>query len=175
MVGLPTFETLSFFRGVSKGYVIDRPSVLVPRHDRQPRNSSAEFHAVADQWFENRFGIAYRSRGLFLTSRLLSARSYAASPLHVVRVVPLSEYAYCWSPTISDLLFSATQFAAAPEWKIEAHLEAAQYREDGLQEAHEAGHELMLYCDQYIAIPVSLCEIATDAEGGSVIIVPGDK
>src|SRR5690242_373049 len=102
---MSTFEDLSFYRGVSTRYRTDRPSVIIPRRDRRPRNSSVDFHEVADRWFARRFGIAYRSRGVFLTSGIVSATAYAATAAHVMRIVPISAYRYCWSPKISDLLF----------------------------------------------------------------------
>lgn len=153
---MSSFESLVFYRGVSSSYAVDRPSILEPRRDRRPKNSSIDFHTAADNWFLKRFGIAYRSQGLFLCARMLTAHAYAASPAHVMRIVPLSAYRYCWSPTISDLLFAATKLASAETSEVEKHLDSAGYREEGLADAYAAGHEVMLHCERYIAIPVRL-------------------
>lgn len=153
---MSTFESLSFYRGVSAKYPTDRPSLLTPRRDRRPKNTSKDFHDVADGWFKSRFGIAYRSCGLFLTSKLLSATTYAATPDHVMRVIPLSRYRYCWSPTVTDLLFVANRMATSSAETIELYLNSVGYREDSLEDAFKAGHEVILYCEQYIAIPVHL-------------------
>lgn len=158
---METFETLPFFRGVSSRYPTDRASIQVPRGDRRPRHSGKSFHEAADKWFEVRFGVRYRSYGVFLTSRILSATTYGATPNHVMRVIPLSSYRFCWSPKVSDLLFAANQLDKAGREEIDAYLDLAEYRESGLQEASATGHEVMLYCERYIAIPVSFLEAAT--------------
>ena len=167
---MSTFETLPFYRGVSTKYPTDRPTILTPRSNRLPRNSSPEFHKAANQWFERRFGIPYRSRGVFLTSRVTLARSYAKTPAHVMRILPISTYQYCWSPKISDLLYGATRLATSSASAIEAYLDAAQYCEDGLREAHAAGHEVMLYCQQYVAIPIGLLGVEVEPSQLPVIV-----
>lgn len=161
---------LSFYRGVSSKYPTDSLSLLTPRRDRRPRDSSVRFHEIADRWFESRFGIAYRSHGLFLTSRLISASTYAASPDHVMRVIPLSTYRYCWSPAVSDLLFAAKNMAASPREEIEAYLDLMQYREVDLEDAHKMGHEVMLYCERYISVPVGLLGVTVDPNARSIIL-----
>ncbi len=139
---LDTFETLQFFRGLSDEYSIDKTSIIVPRKDRRPRNSSPHFHEVADKWFLDKFGIPYRSQGVFVIARVLSASAYATSPDHVVRVIPLSTYRFCWSKKISDLLFGAQKLANAPAEKIKDFLESACYQEDDLSAAHSSGNEV---------------------------------
>lgn len=128
------------------------------------------FHEVSDRWFESHFGVAYRSHGLFLTSGLISASSHAATPDHVMRIIPLTSYRYCWSPAISDLLFAATKLAASPREEIEAYLDSMQYREVDLEDAHKTGHEVMLYCEQYISIPVGLLGVTVDPNARSIIL-----
>lgn len=164
------FGWISFTLLTQVSYPIDRPSLLTPRRDRRPRNSSGRFHEIADRWFELSFGIAYRSHGLFLTSRQISASTYAETPDHVMRVIPLSTYRYCWSPAVSDLLFAATKLATSSKEEIEAYLESAQFRETDLEDAHKAGHEVMLYCEQYISIPVGLFESTADSNPLSIIL-----
>lgn len=169
---LDTFETLQFFRGLSNEYSTDKPSIIVPRKDRRPRNSSLHFHQVADKWFLDKFGTPYRSHGVFVIARSLSASAYAASPDHVVRVIPLSPYRFCWSKKISDLLFGAQELADAPAEKIKDFLENACYQEDDLSAAHSSGNEVMLFCERYIAIPVSLLGVSSAPEQPSIIIKP---
>ena len=40
--------------------------------------------------------------------------------------------------------------------KIEEQLNLAEYQETGLMEAHAIGNEVMLFCESYMAIPISL-------------------
>lgn len=169
---MSTFESLAFYRGVSVKYPTDRPSIITPRRDRRPKNTSKDFHDVADDWFKSRFGIAYRSCGLFVTSKLLSATTYAATPDHVIRVIPLSGYRYCWSPTVTDLLYVANKMATSSAETIESYLDSVGYREVDLEDAHTAGHEVMLYCEQYVSIPVHLLG-KTNEPNISHIILPG--
>ncbi len=165
-----TFETLSFFRGVSDRYDPHHPAVHEARRDRRPKDSSIEFHNFADEWFRSRFGIAYRSQSLLLTSRRFTAEAYAATPLHVMRVMPISPYRYCWSPKAVDLFFAARKLAGARAFEVEEHLASLEYREDGLADAHAAGHEVMLHCQQYITIPAHLSERIVGESGETLIL-----
>lgn len=153
-----SFETLIFYRGVSSENPIDKPYLKTPRKDRRPKNSPNNFHLFADKWFKEKFGIAYRSQGLFVTSKILTASSYAESKDHIVRVIPTSPYSYCWSPKLSDLLFLAKDMANSSEVEIHACLEKMQYCEEGLDLAHQSGHEVMIFCNEYISIPAGLSE-----------------
>lgn len=165
---MSTFESLVFYRGMSEEFPTDKVSLVVPRTDRRPRNSSLAFHEAADQWFESCFGIRYRSRGVFVTARPEATLVYAASPSHVMRVIPLSPYEYCWSPTVSDLLFAATEYADGARDPINAYLDGARYQQGDLDAAHASGHEVMLSCDRYAAIPIGLLGV-TIADGPAII------
>lgn len=168
---MDSFETLTFFRGVSARYNSQHPTIHETRRDRRPKDSSIEFHNVADEWFRSRFGVPYRSQALFLTSLKLTAQAYAATPAHVMRILPLSDYRYCWSPNAVDLLFAARKLEDAGRSEIEDHLASLGYREEGLAEAHAAGHEVMLHCDRYIAIPVHLAPAnGVEASGPSILL-----
>jgi hypothetical protein len=167
---MSTFESLAFFRGVSARYPTDRPFIQIPRKDRLPKNSPVLFHEIANAWFKSRFGIQYRSRAIFLTSRIISATAHAQNQATVVRVIPLTLYTFCWSPTVSDLLFAARSLTSRPE--IEAFLERALYSEANLSEAHASGHEVMLACDSYVAIPTNLISPKPHANG-TRLILPG--
>jgi hypothetical protein len=151
-----SFETLEFYRGVSVRFPIDRASVQVPRHDRKPKHLSSALHEAADKWFDAKFGTPFRSKGLFISSRIITASAYAASPDHVVRILPLSKYQYCWSPRISDLLFAANAVPDEDPERFTAFLADGDYRCDRLADAHVSGHEVMLLCDRYVAIPADV-------------------
>lgn len=166
---MSTFESLVFYRGMSEEFPTDRVSLVVPRADRRPRNSSLAFHEAADQWFDSRFGVRYRSRGVFVTARPEAALIYAASPSHVMRVIPLSTYKYSWSPSVSDLLFAATEYVDGAPDPINAYLDRASYQQSDLDAAHASGHEVMLSCDRYVAIPIGLLGVKI-AEGPSIIV-----
>lgn len=167
---MATFESLTFYRGMSKKYPTDRPFVHQPRTNRRPRDSSQNFHNAADEWFLKRFGVPYRSAGVCVTALKLTAQAYAASPTHVMRVVPLTAYRYCWSPKVSDLLFKARELADAGVHEINAFLDAADYTEAGLEDAFNAGSEVMLHCERYIAVPIGLLPSSGASEAAGIIL-----
>jgi hypothetical protein len=166
-----SFESLNFYRGVSERYNPVHPSIHMMRNDRKPRDSGLHFHQIADEWFRARFGVQYRSQALHVTSKQLTAQAYAASPAHVMRIMPLSEYRFCWSPNASDLLFAAKKLAAAAPKEIQEHLESLAYREDNLFAAHSSGNEVMLHCERYIVIPGELDLAAAKETSESVILL----
>jgi len=155
---MPSFEDLPFLRGVSEKYDLRNPSVQVMRMDRKPKDSSPRFHAIADAWFARKFGVNFRSQSLHLTARILTAQTHGATPAHVMRVVPLSPYRYCWSPNAVDLLFAAKKMEHSSEGEIASHLESLNYQTDGLDAAFDSGNEVMLHCERYMAIPLHLLD-----------------
>lgn len=176
-----TFESWDFYRGMSKKYPSDKPFVKEVRQDRLPRDSSKNFHEAADAWFNKRFGIKYRSQSVFVTSRKLTAQTYALassqstedSVVRVVRVLPLTAYTYCWSPEVSDLRFKAKEMADA-EWSaIHEYLDTAGYCGEGLAQAHELGHEVMVNCGSYIAVPIGLLQVSASSGNSNIILLSG--
>jgi hypothetical protein len=105
-----------------------------------------------------------------VSARRLTCETYASSPAHVMRVVPLSEYRYCWSPRTSDLIFAAAKLESADANDIDIYLDGADYREDGLADAHISGHEVMLFCEVYVAIPVGLLDSGATVEASRIIV-----
>lgn len=166
-----SFETHCFLRGVSTKYSLEYPTIHLMRKDRRPKDSPTRFHQIADNWFAKRFGVAFRSQSLLITSRIFTAENYGATPAHVMRILPLSEYVFCWSPKAVDLLFAAKKMESSPVEEIESHLDSLQYRLDGLAEAYNSGHEVMLHCDRYIAIPFHIvCERNTESLASRIIL-----
>jgi hypothetical protein len=107
-----------------------------------------------------------------VTSRAFTAQTYAASAAHVVRVIPTTPYRFCWSPKISDLLFAAKEMADAAPDVVMKRLADADYQESDLEAAHAAGHEVMLFCDEYVAIPVGLLNSHPDTSAPRILL-PG--
>jgi len=164
-----SFENLAFLRGTSAAWPTDRPYLNKPRSSRIPRDTPRELHLAADEWFRKRFGVAHRSQSIFLTSQMVVAASYAKSPDHVVRVIPIGQYKYCWSRKTSDLL-SILKRLDGPD-AVERTLDGAEYTDDDLATAHSYGHEVMLHCESYIAIPVGLIEPQKTEERPKVILL----
>ena len=157
---------------MSSKHSVDAPLIKEPRRNRRPKDSPENFHQAADKWFLQKFGISYRSQGVFVTSRRLTAQAYAASPAHTMRIVPISAYRYCWSTKVSDLLFAAKKMINASEEEIHQFLLGAGYQDHSLEEAHASGHEVMLYCERFVAIPAGLLPNSDRGEGQSAIVLP---
>lgn len=149
---MSSFEQFSFYRGLSDRYEIAHPTVHKTRKNRCPRDMRQDLHTAADDWFLGEFGVRYRSQSIFLISKVDIAATYSATPLHVARIVPLGGYRYCWSSQLNDLLEICLSNPDIDSFNSD--LASAHYREDCLEEAHRLGHEVMLFCESYICIPV---------------------
>ena len=160
---MESFETLSFYRGMSRHYSVETPVICEPRKNRRPRNTPKELHERADKWFEMKFGVKYRSHAVLLTSNVFIARAYAASEKHLFRVIPLGPYKFCWSKNIEDMLSLTVRSCAGGA--LEHALNGASYIESNLKEAHKSGNEVMLYCEKYIAIPIHMLSDAAVSNG----------
>lgn len=165
---IESFETIKFYRGLRNVGDIENPFIKKVRRDRRPKDLSAEVHRDADLWFLNRFGVAYRSQAVFLTGSKLIANNYASNPCNVVRVIPLGEYSYCWSPKRKDLIFYCSE---NPSVSINDYLDASDYRNTSLRDAAVSGNEVMLFCESYLAIPVDLIEGFPNVTASKTIIL----
>lgn len=166
---IESFETLKFYRGLRSGNSLTNPFIKRVRRDRQPKDLPIKVHHEADLWFIKRFGIAYRSQAVFLTGSKLIAQNYASTPSNVVRVIPLGDYSYCWSPKRKDLLFYCSENSSI---SINDYLEASDYQQTFLADAANCGNEVMLFCEQYLAIPVDLIEDAQQTSVSKTILLP---
>lgn len=153
---MSSFEKLAFYRGLSKNYEISQPTVHATRKNRLPRDMQQYIHEAADNWFFESFGVRYRSQSIFLSSNINIVSAYAATPDHIARVIPLGPYRYCWSSQITDLLEICMHATDVNIFRDE--LANSRYKEEGLADAHRLGHEVMLFCDSYVCVPIN-CQI----------------
>jgi len=149
--------------------------------DRGPRDSSAAIHKLLDAHFKEKFGIPFRSQGVFTTSKMGIASDYGAVKL----IFPIGKFDYLWSPKIEDAYnaFDGWKYGDDPHvlkdfpqhfsmkhiWAMEDEREdwtkykkelADALEEDdfgyvlnsGLTEAMERGNEIMLKCPAYYAV-----------------------
>ncbi|MFJ4496618.1 hypothetical protein [Pseudomonas atacamensis] len=151
---MPTFDDLVFYRGFSASHDMTQRQVHVTRKNRRARDLSPEIHASADEWFMKNFGVFYRSQSVFVTSDLNVAIAYAESPAHVGRVIPIDKYSFCWSKQLRDMM--ELFIGGALAGRVHQELDAAGYTEADLSSAHASGHEVMLFCDSYLSIPLNL-------------------
>lgn len=161
MLFMNIFEKEVFYRGMSNRYPIDEPYIVTPRKDRRPLNTDNRFHSIADEWFFKKFGIYYRSQSVFLTTNKEVARTYAHnnSYKHIVRVIPLTPFSYCWSSNVEDLYTISLDYISSSSEEIESKLESLEYTTFNLSNSKNIPNEIMVTCNQYIAIPILLNNI----------------
>jgi hypothetical protein len=167
---MDSFESLSFFRGVSASYGTDAPLLHTTRLDRRPRGSGKVFHEAADSWFLHRFGVSFRSQALFAASSISSVLRYASTPKHVMRVLPLSDYKFCWSPKVEDLIVAAVRFTEAPTKVVWDYLDSCDYQATALRDAHSSGHEIMVSAERFVLVPANLIGVDTSAIRPGLIV-----
>ena len=70
---------------------------------RQPRDTSPELHELADAWFEQQFGLYFRSKALIGSGDLNQAKRYCDDKHVLVSIEPIGDYAFCYSPMCRDM------------------------------------------------------------------------
>jgi hypothetical protein len=70
---------------------------------RQPRDTSRDLHELADAWFEQQFGLRFRSRALFCSGNRTEAARYCDSKHVLISIEPIGDYAFCYSPLCPDM------------------------------------------------------------------------
>ena len=118
---------------------------LYDRHDRG-----------FDDMFVEKYGIPFRSE-LYVTGNFRAALGYGDTSI----VLPVGEFKFAWSPEVYDLIISFRKEAFNMGWRdldkaIENNqnlLDKFKYVVDqDLPAAIKSKNEIMIYCDQYLAI-----------------------
>jgi len=133
---------------------------------RRPKDSPMFLHRVADQWFFNETGIAFRSNSVFCTGNNAEAIEYGT----VYLMIPLGNFDFCWSPNVEDLYrkFDQTRYHS---YNADAMVGEALYDKESLihdldhskyrfnssvndfRSGIVSGNEMMIHCDQYYIMP----------------------
>lgn len=129
---------------------------MAVRTDRRPLHSNEITHLNVDDYIMNKFGWRGRSAGLFVAGDGHGVAFYGDPYI----ILPRGDFKFVWSPITSDLL--AVEFDRDTD--IDQTLEDLQYTDEDLPTAIKSGHEIMLSCRDYYAIPNSsiIREIITD-------------
>ena len=130
---------------------------------RRPKDSPLFLHKVADKWFFDKTGIAFRSNAIFCTGNAAEAIEYGA----VYLMIPIGNFDFCYSPKVEDLykefdrpLFSGYMTESEKETyaaKLIAAFDDAKYKfnttVDGFRLGVTSGNEMMIHCDHYYIMP----------------------
>jgi hypothetical protein len=123
--------------------------------ERRPRDTSIALHAAMGRWFNQKFGIDYRSKALFCTGSRKIASGYIDAHKFLIEVAPIGDYSLCFTSGCMDL-FGHFQFAGRSDPEninnVDHELDILQFVEkknDGLTEAAQSGCEVMLFAHKF--------------------------
>lgn len=121
-------------------------------------NSSRRVHNVTGTWFDNTFGLNYRTKAIFCTGNIETAKGYLKTHKWLLEIKPNGPYRICFSATCKDL-FGHFQFLHLPEddnCMFEATirdslqtLKYVEHKNSGIDVAAASGSEVMLYAEQF--------------------------
>lgn len=125
---------------------------------RNPLDTFKKDHDIANQWFLENFGIAYRSdHVMFCSGNKVSAGTYG----RLYRVIPIGEFTFCWADQIKDMAdyMPKTNVMKLDDQRddlrkqmIYKALDDGDYSDKELMSAITIGNEIMIRCGEYYAI-----------------------
>lgn len=154
--------TPPMLRGQGAGLIDIIPglSISSTKPNRHPLDTSIETHQIADQWFEQKFGIRFRSAHVvFVTSDDDTAFEYGG----VGMVIPIGDFSFCWSSKYADVFYTklnerhikfqidaqSNKRGITKEQVIIDTLENANYQDSNLIAAIFSQNEIMIHCQKY--------------------------
>lgn len=139
------------------------------RKNRKPKTSSAPEHNAMNAWFERKFGIKHRSESMFCSADVDVAAGYGRD-IYAVFPIGNFEFAYAAKDNIfvQDLLYpirkkteAVKDDAAKVTPIVDEVLDGLDFTDQnllGAMKKRKVMPELMINCDSYIAIPLSVWE-----------------
>lgn len=128
--------------------------IMSVRKNRRPMTMDPKLSKVIDHWFEDRFGIRARSQALFCYGEGGAAAAEAYGH-HKCVVFPIGSFTYVWSPGVDDLYYEvqADLKGVVDPTEIDRYLSQLGYTINDLDKAVMSDSEIMVDCDQFIAVP----------------------
>lgn len=127
--------------------------------DRRPRDVDDETHEKLNAYFNERFNFKARSDKVMfafgkssLTSMLIQNAEYGGEYL----VFPIGKMRYVWSPSVSDLYDSISGLSFESDDELYAWLDNKGYQDRWLSKAVTTSKEIMIQCDSYLVVSMSL-------------------
>lgn len=134
---------------------------MTVRKDRAPMTMARPLSEIVDNFFQKKFGFKARSEAFFCYG--MGAERYARQyGNHPCVVFPIGPFNCVWSPKAPDLWDEISAVSPSEyysnedgyqEDKVEKILNDLGYRDDEFDKAAAGRVELMIECDEYIAIP----------------------
>ena len=161
--GFPTNSTnWLIYRGM---HVMFAPDFVVksPRSNRKPLTTIKKTHDQADDFFKEEFGIAFRSNSIF-TARSKEVAGWYGD---VYAIFPLDRVSFAWSEEVEDFTAQVDDYKRKNKFgsntltddQSKEMLKSFDYHfnDSSLQEKYFKfrdfnKHELMIHCDEYLAV-----------------------
>lgn len=149
------------YRGIE---IPDFKFIKTVRTDRQPKDTNKILHVWLDNWFNENFGVRYRTNAMFCTGDIKQTKEYGEPCV----VFPIGDFKFVWSPHVEDLYERIGIYGNAiqrykrqddPKGLEETHqkiikrLEDAHYTDNFLREAIDSDCEIMMSCKEYLYVP----------------------
>jgi hypothetical protein len=158
-------DPLMLFRGMENSGKIVRKKVR--KDNRIPKAMKKPLHNMINEYFVEHFGHPFRN-GVFCATSMNMASGFGS--VHVI--FPIGEYEALWSPKIEDLNYYMVtdEFKKLRQYinfarpgsadytmmknQLWSGLDVAKYIHNQLPDARAFNHEVMIWCDEYYAIPM---------------------
>lgn len=114
------------------------------RKNRRPKNTKKEIHDNLNKLFKEKFGVEARGNSLFCTSLYSDAGGYGDAYV----IFPIGKYKIIWSKDVGDLYIYLSYLGKGKN--LEDVVET--YEMGNLCDALNSENEIMLVCDQYLAL-----------------------
>ena len=156
-------HTYRMWRGLSKVFPNSISIVKCPKN-RYPRDTMTDIHDAANNYFQQEFGIKFRSDSFFVTGSEKEAAMYGLEAGGTEYMIfPRGPFQFCWSPVLNDFYQGTEEGLNWPDdfdpeemdgdevdaW-YEQHVfefcKHARYTSHQLQNAILSTHEIMVHC-----------------------------
>ena len=119
------------------------------RQDRKPRDMKGQLHSYIDHWFDDKFGLRPRSKGMFCYGESGKDETQHYGLQYVV--VPIGDFKFVWSDEVKDLQIVLDDMVFDRDYKdqLEEFLESSEYTTRNLKTALSSESEIMIICDSY--------------------------
>lgn len=141
---------MELYRGfdvkISNG-TLENPFLNQPR---EPIHTDVEVHQIADEWFNENFGIRARSRCIFCSPDIHVAHKYVDASGTLTRIKAIGPHCIIYSEKVEDFNDHTYEFEHTYEG-VRDWLELQNYVmvNDASEIAKSFNGEIMLFCEKY--------------------------
>jgi hypothetical protein len=118
---------------------------------RTPKHSNKLVHQLADEWFQNRFGIAARSSTIICSTSIAQAATFAKPEGCLAVIKPIGNYRLVYSTCVKDFLKYASDGVTADRASVWEWLKNQNYQCVASTEQISPFHagEVLVHCESF--------------------------